>query len=186
MKSKKIKARFPHTTWWGEKWFEALTSRTSPSTIEAGISCVENSGIKDIIIHKRSVEIHLTSYRIINYKTASLIFDEYNPEYKKHLTTIFADDIGATSQLLSCQLEPKLMLLGAKGENDIFPVRENMRHACNCGENNGQDGLCHHIIAALLLIRKEIDTNPFLLFFIEGVGPTENTTPSAYQNSASH
>lgn len=156
------------TTWWGQKWLDALKGIDYSNRILRGLSYARNDNVFDLDInlqhHKISAKVK-GSYN--NHYDIEIGFALASRGRIKVFMDLVAKDLEIVSLLINRELSPRLFDIANSCNLQIFPTSWRDLHMfCNCPDSAVP---CKHIAAVIYEVSQLFDANPDLIFKLIGI-----------------
>lgn len=156
------------TTWWGQKWLDALTQIDYDNRIPRGKTYANTGRVESF---KLDFKTHTVKARVKgNYDpfyTVKLRLPEISRDQVKNLLDAVAKSPLIVAKLSARELDPDILPVCEKLGIKLFPSRWNdLEMSCSCPDWAVP---CKHIAAVIYKMSQEIDANPFVLFSLRGI-----------------
>ncbi|MFP4183974.1 MAG: SNF2-related protein [Halorhodospira sp.] len=153
-------------TWWGEQWLGALHQIDHSNRLPRGRRYANNGSVQALTVDQGDVSARVKGSRRQPYKVR-LRVPPLTDQQSRRLLEAIGDDPALLAGLLNRQLDPAVLERAEQAGVPVFPGswRELGMH-CSC-----PDGAvpCKHLAAAIYLLSREIDADPFLVFQLRGL-----------------
>jgi SNF2 family DNA or RNA helicase/uncharacterized Zn finger protein len=151
------------STWWGEKWLDALTHIDYENRLPRGKSYARNGSVANITINGNTIRASVQGTQRKPYRVLITV-----PQFQKKEENIIIDVITQNkiflSRLLTRKLSPELYNELQQKNLELFPRKwGDLNASCSCPDWAVP---CKHIAATIYIVANEIDKNPFLVFGI--------------------
>ncbi len=153
-------------TWWGEQWLGALHQIDHTNRLPRGRRYANNGSVQALTIERGAISARVKGSRSKPYELRLRIPALKQGQARQLIDTI-ADDPALLAGLLNRQLDPAVLERAQEAGIQVFPGswRELEMH-CSCPDEAVP---CKHLAAAIYLLSREIDADPFLVFQLRGV-----------------
>lgn len=155
------------TTWWGQRWLNALSGIDYESRIPRGKTYANTGKVFRLEfdthrgIIKARVKGNYDPFYSVQLKLPRFSLDEID-----RLVNDISKSPVILANLSARKLDPKIEELAEKRGISIFPKRwDDLQVSCSCPDWAVP---CKHIAAVIYKISQEIDANPFILFELKG------------------
>jgi SNF2 family DNA or RNA helicase/uncharacterized Zn finger protein len=154
------------TTWWGNRWLEALQSIDYSNRIPRGKTYANTGKVKDIIIENGKIAAKVQGSERLPYKQV-LSIPPFTDAQQQQIIEVVAEDPYLLSSLLNKELPQQIEAKLAEKDIYLFPKKwSDWTAKCSCPDVAVP---CKHLAAVIYVLANEIDQNPFLLFQIKGM-----------------
>ncbi|HKU43646.1 MAG TPA: hypothetical protein VJR89_36055 [Polyangiales bacterium] len=162
-----IKAKRAGTTWWGQRWIEALV-RIAPayaSRLERGRSYARNGRTHDLEVGAGSVTALVTGSRPKPYAVSLKLAQLTAAEWTKVIEALAAH-AAFSAELLAGSMPESIDDAFAAAGVSLFPKQaRDLVTDCNCPDWANP---CKHVAACHYVLGEAFDRDPFLLFELRG------------------
>ncbi len=153
-------------TWWGKQWLNALTQIDFANRLPRGRSYAKKGAVRNLTVSGGTILASVQGSRIQPYRVTITV-----PPIAARAVTRLLDRIAADpaliAQMLNRQLDPAVLALASELGIAVFPTRwQDLDLRCSCPDWAVP---CKHLAAAIYLLSREIDGNPFLVFSLRGI-----------------
>lgn len=156
------------TTWWGEKWLDALTGIDEENRIPRGKSYANTGKVSSFKVNEKTGEI---TARVAGHYDPFYRVKISMPAITKRQLASLMDKISSSqlvlSKLSARELDPEIMTLAEECGIKLFPETwEDLHMECSCPDYAVP---CKHLAAVIYRLSQEIDANPFIIFTLHGI-----------------
>ena len=156
-------------TWWGEQWLDALTHIDYDNRLPRGRSYANKGAVKNLTVSGGAIAASVKGSRLRPYRVSIAVPPIAARDITRLLDRIAADP-ALIAGMLNGKLDPALLALASELGVAVFPTRwQDLAMDCSCPDWAVP---CKHLAAAIYLLSREIDGNPFLVFSLRGVDLT--------------
>lgn len=156
-------------TWWGRQWMEALDrlGRSYSNRLPRGRSYARAGRVVGLAIGAGEATAGVVGTRRDPYEVR-LELRAFSPQQWEHAIAILAERARVTVALLRGELPPEIgETLDAAG-SPLFPTdAADLRTTCSCPDWANP---CKHVAAVHYVLAAALDTDPFLIFVLRGLG----------------
>ncbi|BAU57821.1 helicase [Halorhodospira halochloris] len=153
-------------TWWGEQWLGALHKIDYSNRLPRGRRYANNGSVQDLTVNQGEIKARVKGSRRQPYKV-SLQVPPLKAQQTRQLIDTIADDPALLAGLLNRQLDPAVLERAQKEGVPVFPGSwQELQMGCSCPDWAVP---CKHLAAAIYLLTREIDADPFLVFRLRGI-----------------
>ncbi|MFI3297302.1 MAG: DEAD/DEAH box helicase [bacterium] len=153
-------------TWWGAEWLRSLDNIDYSNRLPRGARYARNGSVKSIKINGNTISAAVQGSRRTPYKVNIIIPPFFEDEIDRLIEELLKHPI-IISRLLNRQLDPSIMDIASNCGLKIFPSQwTDFMMQCSCPDWAVP---CKHLAAAIYMVSREIDNNPFLAFEIHNV-----------------
>jgi uncharacterized Zn finger protein len=167
-----IKLNKAGTTWWGQRWIEALESvlRGQAGRLSRGRTYARAGRTHDLVIAGGKISAKVTGSRDTPYDV-SLELSAFDAQTWDQAIAGMAARAQFAAELLGGRMPEAIdEVFGAAGRS-LFPQKKAELYThCSCPDNGDP---CKHIAATHYLLGEALDRDPFLLFELRGRTKTE-------------
>jgi uncharacterized Zn finger protein len=164
-----IRVRRTGTTWWGQRWIEALENMSSQysNRLGRGHTYARAGRVHDLVIRQGKVTARVTGSRATPYTVTIQVASLGDATWSKAIAAM-AQQAVFTAQLLASEMPKEIeAAFGAAGAS-LFPTKaEDLRTECSCPDWANP---CKHVAATHYVLGEAFDNDPFLLFELRGRG----------------
>mgnify|MGYP001048270134 CR=1 FL=1 len=160
-----IKVREMGTTWWGQRWIEALEhfSRDYLSRLGRGRSYARTGRVHDLKISPGLVTAVVTGTEEYDVSLRMDVFT--NAEWNMAIK-IMAQEARYAALLLAGQMPPDIESVFRRCKRSLFPSKSHdLETDCSCPDWASP---CKHVAAMHYVLGEAFDRDPFLLFELRG------------------
>ncbi|MCB1930994.1 MAG: DEAD/DEAH box helicase [Candidatus Accumulibacter sp.] len=156
-------------TWWGEQWLDALTHIDYDNRLPRGRSYANKGAVKNLTVSGGTIAASVKGSRARPYRVSIAVPPIAARDVSRLLERIAADP-ALIAGMLNGKLDPAVLALASELGVAVFPTRwQDLTMDCSCPDWAVP---CKHLAAAIYLLSREIDGNPFLVFALRGVDLT--------------
>ncbi|GAB7545381.1 SNF2-related protein [Cupriavidus sp. 8B] len=153
-------------TWWGEQWLNALTHIDYDNRLPRGRTYANKGAVKDLVVRDGTIHALVQGSRPRPYQVTIAV-----PPLSRKDSTRLLDDIATDpaliAKMLNRELDPTVLDRARRLGISVFPGHwKDLDMQCSCPDWAVP---CKHLAAAIYLLSREIDGNPFLVFALRGV-----------------
>jgi uncharacterized Zn finger protein len=153
-------------TWWGEQWLDALTHIDYDNRLPRGRSYANKGAVRNLTVSGGTIAASVKGSRVRPYRVSIAVPPIAARDITRLLDRIAADP-ALIAGMLNGKLDPALLALASELGVAVFPTRwQDLTMDCSCPDWAVP---CKHLAAAIYLLSREIDGNPFLVFSLRGV-----------------
>lgn len=156
-------------TWWGRQWMEALDrlGRSYSNRLPRGRSYARAGRVVGLAIGAGEATAGVVGTRRAPYEVR-LELRAFSPQQWEHAIAVLAERARVTVALLRGELPPEIgETLDAAG-SPLFPTdAADLRTTCSCPDWANP---CKHVAAVHYVLAAALDTDPFLIFVLRGLG----------------
>lgn len=153
-------------TWWGVQWLNSLSQIDYDNRLPRGRSYANKGSVTKIEIQQGNIHAKVKGSRPQPYTVKIEVPAMPKPQAKALLDALALDPV-VISKMLNRELDPAVLERARVLKIDIFPARwSDLSMRCSCPDWAVP---CKHLAAAIYLISREIDGNPFMVFSLKGV-----------------
>ncbi|MFR9524338.1 MAG: DEAD/DEAH box helicase [Rikenellaceae bacterium] len=153
-------------TWWGEAWLRSLDNIDYSNRLPRGATYARNGSVKSVNIRGNSISAAVQGSRRTPYRVNIIIPPFFEDDIERLTSELLKHPI-IISRLLNRQLDPSIMDIASNCGLKIFPQQwTDFKMQCSCPDWAVP---CKHLAAAIYMVSREIDNNPFLAFGIHNV-----------------
>ena len=156
------------TTWWGERWLNALTGIDEENRIPRGLSYANSDKVYALNpdINRGVIKARVKG----NYDpfySVKIELPQFTSQERKALLDAIAKSPVILAKLSARELAPEIEEEASKLGINIFPRKwDDLKFRCSCPDYAVP---CKHIAAVIYKFSQEIDANPFILFELKGL-----------------
>jgi uncharacterized Zn finger protein len=162
-----IKVRKSGTTWWGQRWIEALERMSVgySNRLARGRSYARAGRAHDLVVKAGRVTARVTGSRASPYKVSMRIATLPDAAWAKAISAM-AEKAQFAAALLGGQMPPEIDEAFRAGGISLFLENEkDLVTECSCPDWANP---CKHVAAAHYVLGEAFDRDPFLLFELRG------------------
>lgn len=153
-------------TWWGEQWLHALSHIDHDNRLPRGRSYANKGAVRDLVVQGGSIEARVQGSRPRPY-AVTISVPPLAAKDSTRLLDRLAADPALIARLLNRELDPAVLEAAKSLGISVFPERwRDLTMQCSCPDWAVP---CKHLAAAIYLLSREIDGNPFLVFSLRGL-----------------
>lgn len=155
------------TTWWGQRWIEALQNvlRGDSGRLARGKTYARAGRTHDLVIERGTVTAKVTGSSAAPYKIEIKLAQLEAPAWKKAIATM-ASKAQFSAELLAGQMPQAIDEAFVEAGVSLFPKRrEDLETSCTCPDWGDP---CKHVAATHYVLGEALDRDPFLLFELRG------------------
>lgn len=155
------------TTWWGQRWIEALQSVLGgdPSRLARGRSYARGGRTHDLVVQAGKVTAKVTGSRARPY-TISIQLGQLSATKWKQAIAGMAQKAQFSAELLAGQMPTAIDEVFREAGVSLFPQqRADLKTSCSCPDWGDP---CKHVAATHYVLGEALDADPFLLFELRG------------------
>jgi len=159
-------------TWWGKRWLDALENlgRFWPNRLPRGRTYARKGAVKEIKLKPARIVAKVKGSRRSPYRVVIAI-RPFSEEEKRALFRILKERTFLLSSLLRLEVPQELLsVLSASGLKLIPDHPDEFDRSCSCPDWANP---CKHIAAVFYTLTHAIDSDPFNLFLLRGIGKEE-------------
>lgn len=156
------------TTWWGERWLNALTGIDYENRIPRGFAYANEGKVNspnldpDQNMIKARVEGQYDPFYSVKIR-----LPKFTEEEKTRLLDAIAENPVILARLSARELAPEIDTLAQEQGINIFPEKwSDLKASCSCPDTAVP---CKHIAAVIYKFSQVIDANPFVIFELKGL-----------------
>lgn len=156
------------TTWWGQKWLEALNGMDYSGRLPRGKSYANTGKVLSFTIdeNKGLIKAKVAGHYEPFYRIKISLPPITEQQHKKLIAEINKSPL-VLAKLTARQLDPSVLTICDKLHIKLFPKSwQDLDLSCSCPDYAVP---CKHIAAVIYKISQEIDANPFVLFKLRGI-----------------
>jgi uncharacterized Zn finger protein len=162
-----IKMKSAGTTWWGQRWIEALQNvlRGDSARLARGRTYARAGRAHDLVVHDGVVTAKVTGSRPTPYKITIELAQLPDAAWKGAIAAM-AGRAQFAADLLAGQMPKEIDELFRATGNSLFPEkRADLTTSCSCPDWGDP---CKHVAATHYVLGEALDRDPFLLFELRG------------------
>jgi uncharacterized Zn finger protein len=162
-----IKVKKPGTTWWGQRWIEALErmSEGYANRLARGRTYARAGRTHDLTVAAGHVTAKVTGSRPTPYEVTMRLSKLSGAAWQKAIAAM-AIKAQFAAELLAGQMPKEIDDAFRAGGVSIFPAKEaDLVTECSCPDWANP---CKHVAATHYVLGEALDRDPFLLFELRG------------------
>jgi uncharacterized Zn finger protein len=161
-----IKMKTTGTTWWGQRWIEALERMAGYSNrLARGRTYARAGRTHDLVVKAGSVTAKVTGSRPTPYKVTLQLTKLPDAAWNNAIESMAAK-AQFSAELLAGQMPKEIDEAFRAGRASIFPSKEtDLVTDCSCPDWANP---CKHVAATHYVLGEALDRDPFLLFELRG------------------
>jgi uncharacterized Zn finger protein len=162
-----IKMKKAGTTWWGQRWIEALEHvlRGDSGRLARGRTYARAGRTHDLVIKTGKVTAKVTGSRSAPYKIAIELAQLPAATWQKAIAGM-AEKAQFAAELLAGQMPKEIDEVFHAAATSLFPSqRSDLVTTCSCPDWGDP---CKHVAATHYVLGEALDRDPFLLFELRG------------------
>ncbi|MBI5503319.1 MAG: SWIM zinc finger family protein [Deltaproteobacteria bacterium] len=162
-----IKVKKIGTTWWGQRWMEALevVLRGDSARLARGRTYARAGRTHDLVIKGGQVTAKVTGSRATPYKVTIKLAQLPDVAWKKAIAGM-ARKAQFAAELLSGSMPKDIGEVFCERDAGLFPAkRSDLVTSCTCPDWGDP---CKHVAATHYVLGEALDRDPFLLFELRG------------------
>ncbi len=162
-----IKMKKSGTTWWGQRWIEALENvlRGDSGRLARGRTYARAGRTHDLVIKGGEVSAKVTGSRAAPYKITIKLTRLSESAWNQAIAAM-AQQAQFAAELLAGQMPREIGEVFRAGGSSLFPAqRTELVTNCSCPDWGDP---CKHVAATHYVLGEALDRDPFLLFELRG------------------
>jgi uncharacterized Zn finger protein len=162
-----IKIKKAGTTWWGQRWIEALEQvlRGDSGRLARGRTYARAGRTHDLQVENGKVSAAVTGSRSTPYAITIELAQLSNAAWQQAIAGMAAK-AQFSAELLASQMPKAIDEVFLAAGSSLFPrVRADLKTDCSCPDWGDP---CKHIAATHYVLGEALDRDPFLLFELRG------------------
>jgi len=162
-----IKMKKTGTTWWGQRWIEALevVLRGSAGRLARGRAYARAGRAHDLVVKGGKIGANVTGSRPTPYAVA-IELTELPDAVWEQVVHAMAGKAEFAAELLAGQMPRNIGDVFRQAGASLFPAeRSDLSTKCSCPDWGDP---CKHVAATHYLLGEALDRDPFLLFELRG------------------
>lgn len=162
-----IKIKKAGSTWWGQRWIEALQDVLSgeASRLARGRTYARAGRTHDLVVTGGKVTAKVTGSRPTPYKITIQVAEISDATWKKAIVGM-AEKAQFSADLLAGQMPKEIDEVFHAAGSSLFPKkRADLVTNCSCPDWGDP---CKHVAATHYVLGEALDRDPFLLFELRG------------------
>lgn len=167
-----IKMKKVGTTWWGQRWIEALQQVLSgdEGRLARGRTYARAGRVHDLIVKGGLVTAKVTGSRSTPYAITIKLGQLTEAAWSKAIAGM-AEKAQFSAELLAGQMPREIDEVFRASKVSLFPLqREDLVTSCSCPDWGDP---CEHVAATHYVLGEALDRDPFLLFELRGRGKAQ-------------
>jgi uncharacterized Zn finger protein/superfamily II DNA or RNA helicase len=153
-------------TWWGAQWLQALTQIDHENRLPRGRSYANRGAVLQLEVKGGKVRARVQGSRAQPY-VVEIDVPPTPAADAARLVECLAADAGLIGRLLNRELDPVVLEEARRLKIAVFPARwSDLGMHCSCPDWAVP---CKHLAAAVYVLSREIDGDPFLVFSLRGL-----------------
>jgi len=167
-----IKIKKAGTTWWGQRWIEALEHvlRGHAGRLQRGRTYARAGRTHELVVKDGKVTAKVTGSRSEPYAIAIELAQLADSAWTAAIAGM-AEKAQFSAELLAGQMPQQIDEVFRAAGTSLFPKqRAELTTACSCPDWGDP---CKHIAAAHYVLGEALDRDPFLLFELRGRSKTQ-------------
>ena len=156
------------TTWWGQRWLNALSGIDNENRIPRGLSYANSDKVYALNPDtNRGIIKARVKGNYDPFYSVKIELPQFSSKEKKALLDAIAASPVILAKLSARELAPEIENEASKLGINIFPRKwDDLKLKCSCPDYAIP---CKHIAAVIYKFSQEIDANPFILFELKGM-----------------
>lgn len=162
-----IRMKKAGTTWWGQRWIEALENVLSGDSarLARGRTYARAGRTHDLVVKGGKVTAKVTGSRATPYKIAIELAELSAAAWNKAIDGL-AKKAQFSAELLAGQMPQTIDEVFVEAGVSLFPKqRADLETSCSCPDWGDP---CKHVAATHYVLGEALDRDPFLLFELRG------------------
>lgn len=162
-----VKSKVLGTTWWGQRWIEALerSSRDVVARLGRGRAYARDGHVHGLKVLPGKVTATVTDDELDSY-AVSLNLDVFEPKVWNQIMQAMSQQALFAAQLLNGEMPKDADRLFRSCGKSLFPANSHDIDAdCSCDDWSSP---CKHVAATHYVLGEALDRDPFLLFELRG------------------
>jgi uncharacterized Zn finger protein len=162
-----IRMKKAGTTWWGQRWIEALENvlRGDSGRLARGRTYARGGRTHDLVVKAGQVTAKVTGSRATPYKITIRLIALSDAAWGKAIAGL-AKKAQFSAELLAGQMPQAIDEVFVEAGVSLFPnQRSDLQTACSCPDWGDP---CKHVAATHYVLGEALDRDPFLLFELRG------------------
>jgi uncharacterized Zn finger protein len=162
-----IKMKKAGTTWWGQRWIEALERvlRGDAGRLARGKTYARAGRTHDLVVRGGTIGAKVTGSRATPYEV-NIELAQLSDSVWQRAIAAMADKAQFAAELLAGQMPLAIDDVFRDAGTSLFPEqRAELVTACSCPDWGDP---CKHVAATHYLLGEALDQDPFLLFELRG------------------
>lgn len=162
-----IRMKKAGTTWWGQRWIEALESvlRGDSGRLARGRTYARAGRTHDLVVKRGKVTAKVTGSRATPYDITIELTELDDAAWTKAIGGMAAK-AQFSAELLAGQMPQEIDEVFREAGASLFPKqRADLKTSCSCPDWGDP---CKHVAATHYVLGEALDRDPFLLFELRG------------------
>jgi uncharacterized Zn finger protein len=162
-----IKMKQAGTTWWGQRWIEALERvlRGDAGRLARGRTYARAGRTHDLVVNGGAITAKVTGSRATPYRIKIQLTQLPAAAWSQAIAGMAAQAQFA-AELLAGQMPKRIADVFRDAGSDLFPTqRADLVTSCTCPDWGDP---CKHVAATHYVLGEALDRDPFLLFELRG------------------
>jgi uncharacterized Zn finger protein len=162
-----IKMKQAGTTWWGQRWIEALqlVLRGDAGRLARGRTYARAGRTHDLVVSDGAVTAKVTGSRPTPYRITIRLTQLPSAAWAQAIAGM-AQQAQFAAELLAGQMPQQIAEVFRAAGTSLFPVqRADLVTSCTCPDWGDP---CKHVAATHYVLGEALDRDPFLLFELRG------------------
>jgi uncharacterized Zn finger protein len=162
-----IKMKKAGTTWWGQRWIEALQSilRGDAGRLSRGRTYARAGRTHDLVVDGGKVTAKVTGSRPAPYEVTFELRRLEDAVWDAAIAGM-AQKAQFSAELLAGRMPEEIDQVFVAAKASLFPLRrEDLATDCSCPDTGDP---CKHVAATHYVLGEALDRDPFLLFELRG------------------
>jgi uncharacterized Zn finger protein len=165
--SRGIRMKKAGTTWWGQRWIEALERvlRVDSARLARGRTYARAGRAHDLVIQGGKVTANVTGTRATPYEITIELAELGEAAWSEAIDRM-AREARFSAELLAGQMPREIDEVFREAGVSLFPKqRGDLETSCSCPDWGDP---CKHVAATHYVLGEALDRDPFLLFELRG------------------
>jgi uncharacterized Zn finger protein len=162
-----IRIKKAGTTWWGQRWIEALESvlRGDSGRLARGRTYARAGRTHDLVVKDGTVTAKVTGSRTTPYEVRIELAGLGDAVWRKAIDGM-AQKAQFSAELLAGRMPEQIDEVFLEAGVSLFPKkRSELDTSCSCPDSGDP---CKHVAATHYVLGEALDRDPFLLFELRG------------------
>ena len=162
-----IKVKAAGTTWWGQRWIEALQDvlKGDSARLARGRTYARAGRTHDLVVKGGDVTARVTGSNPTPYRITIQVAQLSNEAWAKAIAGM-AEKAQFAAELLADQMPQQIDEVFRAAGTSLFPTqRVDLKTKCSCPDWGDP---CKHVAATHYVLGEAFDRDPFLLFALRG------------------
>jgi len=164
-----VKVKQPGTTWWGQRWLEALERVLAGDSgrLARGRTYARAGRSHDFHVERGQVTARVTGSRPQPYRVTIALTQLSDAVWARAIAGM-AQKAQFAAELLAGQMPKQIDEVFRDAGSSLFPAtRKDLETTCDCPDWGDP---CKHVAAVHYVLGDALDRDPFLLFELRGKG----------------